>query len=118
MTTIIPQNYKPLLNPFQTEIAIRKIKQSFEQNIIYDLDLLRVTAPLFVESGYGLNDDLNGTEIPVHFPVKGMNNKTVETHSPKANHPFHLKKFKRKIFFSEVFFVGVVVEKNRKENNH
>ena len=78
MTTIIPDNYIPLLDAFQTENAIRKIKHAFEQNIMYDLDLLRVTAPLFVESGYGLNDDLNGTETPVHFPVKGMGNKVVE----------------------------------------
>ncbi|EDR24780.1 aspartate--ammonia ligase, putative [Entamoeba dispar SAW760] len=78
MTTIFPKNYYPLLNSFQTEIAIRKIKQEFEKNLTYDLDLLRITAPLFVESGYGLNDDLNGIEVPVHFPVKGMNNSVVE----------------------------------------
>lgn len=78
MTTIIPKDYKPLLDSFQTEIAIRKIKAAFEQNITYDLDLLRITAPLFVEQGFGLNDDLNGVEVPVHFPVKGMNNAVVE----------------------------------------
>ncbi|KAL7719956.1 Aspartate--ammonia ligase [Entamoeba marina] len=78
MTTYYPDNYTPLLDPFQTEIAIRKIKDVFEHNLNYDLDLLRVTAPLFVESGLGLNDNLNGIEVPVHFPVKGMNNKVVE----------------------------------------
>ncbi|ELP90627.1 asparagine synthetase, putative, partial [Entamoeba invadens IP1] len=78
MTTILPENYAPLLDPFQTEIAIRKIKEEFEENLKYDLDLLRITAPLFVESGYGINDDLNGVEVPVNFEVKGLNNSRVE----------------------------------------
>ena len=76
--TIYPENYSPKLNPFQTEIAIGKIKNKFEEFFKYDLDLMRITAPLFVESGFGLNDNLNGVEVPVHFPVKGMDNKVVE----------------------------------------
>lgn len=70
--TFIPMNYRPLLDPRETERAITKIKNSFQSNLAFELDLDRATAPLFVESGTGLNDDLNGVEKPVAFNVKDM----------------------------------------------
>ena len=78
MSTIIPKNYKALLSKEETEVAIKKIKTHFEENLKYDMDLLRITAPLFVESGLGINDDLNGIEAPVSFKVKHMNNAKLE----------------------------------------
>jgi len=74
----IPNNYSPLLNPRETERAIMKIKDAFQRNLAFELDLSRVTAPLFVESGTGINDDLNGIEKPVSFNVKDMQNATAE----------------------------------------
>lgn len=69
---IIPKNYKAALSLQQTEIAIKEIKDFFLSNISSELRLRRVTAPLFVLKGLGMNDDLSGTERPVTFPIKDM----------------------------------------------
>lgn len=69
----IPENYKPILNVKETEIAIKMIKDFFEQNLATELRLRRVTAPLFVQAGKGVNDDLDGTQKPVNFIVKNLN---------------------------------------------
>lgn len=74
----IPKGYKPLLNLKQTELGIKSIKDFFQVNLSSELRLRRVTAPLFVESGTGINDDLNGVERPVHFPIKDMNDVNAE----------------------------------------
>ncbi len=67
-----PQGYKPLLDVRQTETAIKQIKDFFQLNLSTELRLRRVTAPLFVEQGTGVNDDLNGVEKPVEFKVKDV----------------------------------------------
>lgn len=74
----LPQEYKPLLNLKQTELAIKQIKEIFQLNIASTLRLRRVTAPLFVLQGTGLNDDLSGTEHAVSFPIQDMNGATAE----------------------------------------
>ena len=69
----IPKDYRNLLGgPEQTEKAIKAVKDMFQVNLSAQLALLRVTAPMMVLSGQGLNDDLNGVERPVKFPVKSM----------------------------------------------
>ena len=73
-----PAGYCSLLDMKQTELAIKKIKDFFLQSISTELRLRRVTAPLFVLKGLGLNDDLNGVERPVSFPIKDMNEATAE----------------------------------------
>jgi len=75
---MLPNNYEPILNLKQTEKAIRLIKEFFQINLSVELNLIRVTAPLFVKSGTGINDDLNGIEKPVAFKVKAMENLEVE----------------------------------------
>jgi aspartate--ammonia ligase len=75
---MIPAGYRPLLSPKETERAIRSIKEFFQTNLAFELNLIRVTAPLFVESGTGVNDDLNGVEKPVSFAVKSMNGARAE----------------------------------------
>lgn len=74
----IPAGYKPILNLTQTELGIQRIKDFFQANLSAELHLRRVTAPLFVLKGTGLNDDLNGVERPVTFPVKDMNDQKAE----------------------------------------
>ena len=69
---IIPNNYKAALSLQQTEIAIKVIKDFFLSSISTELRLRRVTAPLFVLKGLGMNDDLSGREHPVTFPIKDM----------------------------------------------
>lgn len=69
---IIPAGYKALLDLKQTEQAIKKIKDFFLESLSTELRLRRVTAPLFVLKGLGMNDDLNGVERPVTFPIKDM----------------------------------------------
>lgn len=73
-----PQGYTPLLDLQQTELAIKKIKDFFLSNLSSELRLRRVTAPLFVLKGLGLNDDLNGIERPVTFPIKDLGEATAE----------------------------------------
>ena len=74
----IPSGYKATLSLQQTEIAIKKIKDFFLSSISTELRLRRVTAPLFVLKGLGMNDDLSGTERPVTFPVKDMGDAEAE----------------------------------------
>ncbi len=73
-----PVNYKPILNLQQTEMGITRIKEFFQSNLSSELRLRRVTAPLFVLRGTGINDDLNGTERAVNFPIKDMNDARAE----------------------------------------
>lgn len=70
--------YKPLLDLRQTEKAIRTIKEFFQTNLAEALSLSRVSAPLFVLADTGINDNLNGIERPVSFPIKGMNERRAE----------------------------------------
>ena len=75
---IKPAGYKALLNLPQTEMGIKKIKDFFQQNLSSELRLRRVTAPLFVLKGMGINDDLNGTERAVTFPIKDLGDAKAE----------------------------------------
>ena len=75
---IKPAGYKALLNLSQTEMGIKKIKDFFQQNLSSELRLRRVTAPLFVLKGMGINDDLNGTERAVTFPIKDLDDSKAE----------------------------------------
>ncbi|KAJ6250873.1 aspartate--ammonia ligase [Anaeramoeba flamelloides] len=75
---LIPQKYKSLLDLPITELAILKIKDFFQTNLSFELNLTRVSAPLIVKSGTGINDQLNGIEKPVSFKIKAMNEMKVE----------------------------------------
>jgi aspartate--ammonia ligase len=75
---IIPSNYNPILSVRQTEEAIKKIKDHFENELAKVLNLSRVSAPLFIKPETGMNDNLNGVERPVAFDVKGIGGDTVE----------------------------------------
>ena len=70
MRLIIPQNYNPVLNLRDTEIAIKLVKDFFEKELARALNLARVSAPMMVTPESGLNDNLNGVERPVSFDVK------------------------------------------------
>ncbi|MEG1587230.1 MAG: aspartate--ammonia ligase, partial [Bacteroidales bacterium] len=72
MALIIPKHYKLKLLPETTEQAIKMVKVNFQDRLSETLNLRRVTAPLFVLTGTGINDDLNGVERAVTFPVKCM----------------------------------------------
>ncbi len=75
---IKPKGYSPLLDMKQTEQGIKLIKDFFQQNLSTELRLRRVTAPLFVLQGLGINDDLNGVERAVTFPVKDLGDAKAE----------------------------------------
>ena len=73
MSLVIPKGYRNVLGSVEnTEKAIKAVKDMFQDNLSAQLALLRVTAPMVVMSGMGLNDDLNGVESPVAFPVKDL----------------------------------------------
>ena len=70
----IPTKYRTLLDQLETEKAIKLTKDFFEVNLAGSLNLRRVTAPLFVKAGTGINDDLNGVEQPISFKIKNLSN--------------------------------------------
>ncbi len=78
MKLYIPANYQPTLASEYMEDAIKMLKQVFQEELAATLNLRRVTAPLFVFSGTGINDDLNGVERAVSFPVKDMDDRRAE----------------------------------------
>lgn len=73
-----PEGYRPLLDQQQTERAIKRAKDVFQRELSGSLCLSRVTSPLFVPAGSGINDDLNGVERPVSFNVKNLNGQGME----------------------------------------
>ena len=74
----IPEQYQSLLDAKETEHAIVMIKNFFQTALSTELNLRRVTAPLFLPAGTGFNDDLNGVEVPVNFSVKDMGGAKLE----------------------------------------
>ena len=79
MSLILPEGYRNILGSMEnTEKAIKAVKDMFQDNLSAQLALLRVTAPMVVMSGMGLNDDLNGVESPVSFHVKDMGGSQAE----------------------------------------
>ena len=78
MCIYIPKGYQPTLAPEEMEQAIKQIKEKFQDELSQALNLRRVTAPLFVLSGTGINDNLNGTERPVSFEIPAVGGKRAE----------------------------------------
>ena len=79
MALMIPDGYVNILGSVEnTEKAIKAVKDMFQDNLSAQLALLRVTAPMVVLSGTGMNDDLNGVEKPVSFAVKGVGDSQAE----------------------------------------
>lgn len=78
MALFLPKDYRPTMVPETMEQAIKFIKDTFQTELSKELCLRRVTAPLFVLSGTGLNDDLNGSERAVTFPVKHLGDQRAE----------------------------------------
>lgn len=76
--TFIPDGYKSSLDIWQTEQGIKFIKDTFQIALSSELKLRRITAPLFLQAGTGLNDNLNGVEAPVSFRAKGDNGNSAE----------------------------------------
>jgi len=93
---IIPRSYQSALDPLETETAIKGIKDFFQTKLAAALNLRRVTAPMFVRAGTGINDDLNGVERPVSFSVKGLD-------GAKAEVVQSLAKWKRMALLSFAF---------------
>lgn len=75
---IKPPSYTPVLNKYETEQGIKVIKDFFQDNLATGLCLRRVTGPLFVLRGLGINDDLSGKERPVTFPIKDLQDAKAE----------------------------------------
>jgi len=91
---IIPQDYHSELNLHDTQIAIKTVKDFFQNLLAERLNLLRVSAPLFVEPSSGLNDNLNGVERPVSFGIKELDDSPAEiVHSLAKWKRFALKKY-------------------------
>lgn len=94
----IPENYKSILSTYDTQVAIGFLKRTFEDKLSESLNLIRVSAPLFVDPKTGLNDDLNGVERAVNFDIKETGNEAHIVHS--------LAKWKRQALKNYGFPVG------------
>ena len=79
--THLPEGYKPKLSLYDTQTAIGLLKRFFEDSLSASLNLKRVSAPLFVEEGTGLNDNLNGVERPVSFDILETGTEAQVVHS-------------------------------------
>ena len=91
---MIPKEYKSALNLYDTQIGIKTVKDFFQTQLAKELQLLRVSAPLFVEPSSGLNDNLNGVERPVSFGIKEQDDAPAEVvHSLAKWKRFALKKY-------------------------
>ncbi len=95
---IVPENYKPKLSVYETQLAIDTIKRTFQMNLAIELNLRRVSAPLFVREDSGLNDNLNGVERPVGFDIPAVGRDAQVVHS--------LAKWKRLALKNYDFYVG------------
>ena len=94
MSLIIPEHYDPKLSVRETEAAIRYIRETFQDEIGRELNLQRMSAPMFVEKKTGLNDNLNGVEQPVSFTMKELPGETIEVvHSLAKWKRYALKKY-------------------------
>lgn len=78
MNLVIPEGYRPAIDIKETEIGIKYVKDYFERELAKQLNLVRVSAPLFVKPETGLNDNLNGVERPVSFGIREQNEAVVE----------------------------------------
>ena len=94
----VPEGYRTILSIYETQTAIGCIKKTFENNLCRALNLKRVSAPLFVETQTGLNDDLNGIERPVEFDIKETGTSAQIVHS--------LAKWKRMALYQYGFPAG------------
>jgi len=99
MNLILPKDYDPRLTIRQTQEAIKYIRDTFQKEFGKQMNLERISAPLFVEKSTGLNDDLNGVERPVAFDMTALPQETIEVvHS--------LAKWKRMALFQYGFKPG------------
>ena len=94
----IPMGYHADLNLHDTQVAIKTVKDFFQQTLAQKLNLLRVSAPIFVDPSSGLNDNLNGVERPVSFDIKNMEGNAEIVHS--------LAKWKRMALYKYGFQPG------------
>lgn len=94
ISTIIPKDYHSQLDLHDTQIAIKTVKDFFQNLLSERLNLQRVSAPLFVDPTSGLNDNLNGVERPVTFGIKAPNERQAEiVHSLAKWKRYALKKY-------------------------
>ena len=94
MTLILPKDYDSKLTIRETEEAIRYIRETFQDELSAELNLQRMSAPMFVRHSSGLNDDLNGVETPVHFTAKDLGDDRIEiVHSLAKWKRLALKKY-------------------------
>ena len=89
----IPDGYHSDLNLHDTQVAIKTVKDFFQQTLSQKLNLLRVSAPIFVSPSSGLNDNLNGVERPVSFDIKGQDENAEIVHSLAKWKRYALKKY-------------------------
>lgn len=94
MSLIIPKTYDPVLSVRETQEAIKYIRDTFQKELGRELNLSRISAPLFVKKSSGLNDNLNGVEEPVHFTMNSIPNEEFEiVHSLAKWKRFALSKY-------------------------
>ena len=93
MSFYVPEGYKPQIDLKETQVAIKTVKDFFQKELTKQLNLTRVSAPLFVTPESGLNDNLNGVERPVAFDLKEGGRNAEIVHSLAKWKRFALKQY-------------------------
>lgn len=110
--------YKSTLNYLENEIAIKELRRFFEDSLSNTLHLTRVTAPLFVLSKTGINDDLNGEEIPVKFNAKGIDKEIEIVHSLAKWKRLNISKYGFKLHEGLYTNMNAIRKDELKDNYH
>lgn len=116
--TVIPENYESKLSLYKTQEAIAFIKEVFLNKLSSSLNLLRVSGPLFVDAGSGLNDNLNGTERPVSFDIKATYAQAEVVHSLAKWKRFALHKYGFRPFSGLVTDMNAIRRDEDMDNIH
>lgn len=112
------EGYKSSLNYLENEIAIKALRRYFEDSIAEALHLTRVTAPLFVLSKTGINDDLNGQEIPVRFTSQGIDKEIEIVHSLAKRKRLNISKYGFKVHEGLYTNMNAIRKDELRDNYH
>jgi Asparagine synthetase A len=119
MNLQIPENYDPVLNVKETQEAIKYIRDTFQREFGKEMNLLRISAPLFVTKSSGLNDNLNGIERPVSFDIQEMPGDKIEVVQSLAKWKrYALKKYGFEVHEGLYIFMNAIRRDELLDNLH
>lgn len=117
-TYIFKDGYRPILHSLENEKAIRDIRENFQDYLAKNLNLYRVTAPLFVLANSGINDGLNGIEKPVSFHIDGIKQDIEIVHSLAKWKRYNISRYGFKMYEGLYTNMNAIRKDERRDNYH